>query len=302
MISELNPNQIETLQLELDPTAELFLIDHAMNGIPILPGVVGLFGFEKIARRFTNQNIAPDRFFRMENINFLVPVKFYRDEKKTIAWTGQFRETDDPAVVSVVLESDLLFRNRPPERVVHFTGTVRLTDSGITKPAPVEPDDFSSAEFVSAEAIYRLFFHGPTFQVLNNVRRSGETVIGSASENLSPLTLSDNRPSIIPMLIELCFQTVSAYEAGTSGIVGLPRSIGSLTVYDPNPSDWRNCCAIVKRRNPNDPNCGFDACVTDASGNVILEIHEFRTAPLPFPVADELLERLRPLSDTNRDH
>lgn len=302
MYANFDPNNIVTLQNELDPTKETFLKDHAMNGIPILPGVVGIYGFKKAALRVAEKISAPDTEYRvacMEDINFLIPMKFYRDKKKTVTWKAQGISSAGHTVISVSLESDLMFVNRPPEHVVHFTAAVRLTADKAAAAAAKEPVEWLRKESVDAETIYKLYFHGPTFQVLDSVQRSGAAVVGRAAKNLEPLVLDGGERSVIPMLIELCFQTAGVYQAGNSGILALPRSIQTLSVYDEDPKDLKDLYAEVKYSNPDDIHAGYDARVLDKTGNVILEIRGYATAPLPFPVEEKLLEPMKILADSN---
>lgn len=304
MYKNFDPNNIVTVQNELDPTKETFLKDHTMNGIPILPGAVGIYGFKKAALRIAEKISAPDTEYRvagMEDINFLIPIKFYRDKKKTVTWKAQGISRAGHNVINVSLESDLMFVNRPPEHVVHFTAAVCLTTDEVTAPAAKEPVEWLRKESVDAETIYKLYFHGPTFQVLDSVQRNGAAVIGRAAKNLKPLVLNDGEQSVIPMLIELCFQTAGVYQVGSSGILALPRSIQTLSVYDEDPKDLKDLYAKVTYSSPDDIHAGYDARVLDKTGNVILEIRGYVTAPLPFPVEEKLLEPMKILADSAND-
>ena len=302
MYANFDPDNIIMFQNEFDPTKETFLKDHAMNGIPILPGVVGIYGFKKTALRIAEKISAPDTEYRvacMEDINFLIPMKFYRDKKKTVTWKAQGISRAGHIVINVSLESDLMFVNRPPEHVIHFTAAVRLTTDKAAASAAKRPTERLSKGSVDAKTIYQLYFHGPAFQVLDSVQRSGDTIIGRAAKDLKPLILDGGEQSVIPMLIELCFQTAGVYQAGSSGILALPRSIQTLSVYDEDPKDLKDLYAEVSCGNPDDIHAEYDARVLDKTGNVILEIRGYVTAPLPFPVEEKLLEPMKILADSN---
>lgn len=290
---------------ELDPIKEVFLLDHAMNGIPILPGVIGIDGFRKAAIHFAQNMSFPDGEYSaavMENIRFLVPMKFYRNQKKTITWKVHGIAKGDNVIVSVSLESDLLFMNRPPKHVVHFTGVVHLTSGNVRRPEASSPVKWLRKKSVDSKTIYNLFFHGPSFQVLDSVQRNGDTIIGRASKNLKPIVLNGVEQSMPPLLIELCFQTVGVHQAGNTGVLALPSSIHTLTIYDYCPKNLNDFFAEVRYSNPDDVDAGYDARVLDQNGNVILEIGGYVTSPLPFPVDPALIEPMRLLADELKEN
>jgi len=64
----------------LDPKQQPFLDDHRIDGIPVLPAVMGMEAFAEAARL-----LAPDRHvLAVEDAGFSAPLKFYRDEPRTI--------------------------------------------------------------------------------------------------------------------------------------------------------------------------------------------------------------------------
>ncbi|MBK9102448.1 MAG: SDR family NAD(P)-dependent oxidoreductase [Austwickia sp.] len=69
----------------LDPKEQPFLYDHRIDGTPVLPGVMGMESFTEIA-----QIAAPEgyRVGAVENMQFMAPVKFFRDEPRTLIISG----------------------------------------------------------------------------------------------------------------------------------------------------------------------------------------------------------------------
>ena len=60
----------------LDPAVQPFLDDHRIDGTPVLPGVMGMEAFAEVARL-----LVPEWYVvAVEDVDFLTPVKFYRDE------------------------------------------------------------------------------------------------------------------------------------------------------------------------------------------------------------------------------
>ena len=65
---------------ELDPAAQPFLDHHRIEGTPVLPGVMGMEAFAEAARL-----LAPGwRSTAIEDVAFLAPFKWYRDEPRRL--------------------------------------------------------------------------------------------------------------------------------------------------------------------------------------------------------------------------
>ncbi|NPV74744.1 MAG: SDR family oxidoreductase [Anaerolineae bacterium] len=285
------------LEADLDPQTEQYLKDHALNGIPVLPGVMGIEGFSVAARHISSVLGSTRGSFQvagLEDIQFLAPFKFYRNEKRRIAWNAQAIHTGNGLVVHVSLESNSVSKIQPAERLLHFTGKVKLLPSNeALEKAAVKPPHWNGAYKVEAEQIYRLYFHGPTFQVLEGVQRSEEGVTGKLRADLPPI-IGDRQTSLTrPALVELCLQTAGIWEIGKTGVLGLPGSIGSLKLYEVRASD----AAIFAQVQPRQENghLSFDAQVVDARGRLYLELKDYRTSPLPYAVESGLIEPLKKL-------
>ncbi|MGA7758085.1 MAG: SDR family oxidoreductase, partial [Ilumatobacteraceae bacterium] len=68
------------VETTLDPLQQPFLHDHRIDGTPVLPGVMGMEAFAETARL-----LAPDHHvLAVEDVSFAAPLKFYRDEPRTL--------------------------------------------------------------------------------------------------------------------------------------------------------------------------------------------------------------------------
>jgi len=296
----LDLNQGILLEAELDPQDEPFLKDHALNGIPLLPGVMGIEGFSVAAKHVSSVLGSKKSGFEvdgLEDIHFLTPFKFYRGEARRITWKAQVVREAAGLVAHVCLESTLALSTRKKEVVQHFAGKVRLKPVEDTDPEVlVKPPEWNGAYTVSAEEIYRLYFHGPAFQVLEGVQLGGEgdVVLGRLARNLPPITGTKQAMVTLPVLLELCLQTAGVWEVGSTGILALPQSIGNLNLYRLKPNDLA-IYAEVRPGQDEDGNRHFDARVVDSNGRLYLDVHNYRTAPLPYSVEAELVKPLRAL-------
>ena len=161
--------------------------------------------------------------------------------------------------------------------------------------AAIKPPLWNGRTTIQASQIYRLYFHGPSFQVLEGVQRSEDGVIGKLQPNLP--SLSGDRVTFLtkPALVELCLQTAGIWEIGRTGVLALPGSIGSLKFYEVR-SNGTDIYAQVQPRE-DDGKARFDAQVVDARGHIYLELKDYRTSPLPYPVETDLLRPLAGLVD-----
>jgi len=136
---------------------------------------------------------------------------------------------------------------------------------------------------------------------LEGVQRSGDGVLGTLNRETPNITLAEQDLVTTPVLLELCLQTAGIWEAGATGALALPSSIGELRLYPISP----NGVPIFAAVNPSqdcEGNLSFDASVVDAKGRVYLEVENYRTARLPYTVDEHLLEPLRELVQNGSSH
>jgi Polyketide synthase dehydratase len=235
---------------------------------------------------------------RLEDIQFLTPIKFYHNLPRKIMWKALVLREANGLVAHVTLESDLVFKNRPTERMLHFSGKVFLEPAAPPEEVTSEPPGWKGRYTLKADDIYRIYFHGPAFQVLEGVQCSGANIVGKLCRNLPPLTggSSSSEPVTVstPLLIELCMQTAGIWEAGTTGVLALPSSIGVLRLYRRSPNGMPIYAEVRPGR---DAKGGlyFDARVIDGKGRVYLELNDYYTSPLPYGVEKSLLLPLKGL-------
>jgi malonyl CoA-acyl carrier protein transacylase len=285
------------LEADLDPQIEPFLKDHSMNGIPLLPGVMGIEGFSVAAKHVSSvlgSGKAGYEVTNLEDVSFLTPFKFYRGEPRRITWKAQVLRESNGLVAHVTLESDLALKTNRVEHKVHFSGKVHLEPLHSQKEMTATPPEWNGAYTVNAEEIYRLYFHGPAFQVLDGVQLSGNTVLGKLRSHLPPFTSGGLELLSTPVLVELCLQTAGIWEAGKTGTLCLPSSIGFIRLYNSKVDGIPVYAEVTPSKDADGRMC-FDARVIDAKGHLFLEISDYRTSPLPYTVEDNILAPMQAL-------
>ena len=145
----------------------------------------------------------------------------------------------------------------------------------------------SERELGPAE-IYRVYFHGPAYQVVEKAWRSNGEAVGLFSTSLPP----DHQPFAnatvaSPRLIELCFQTAGLLEMGTRGTMGLPLHVERVRLLRAPTEKGR----LFARVHP--AGAGFEGRVVDEEGRVHLVLEGYRTVELKDAVDAKGLEPFR---------
>jgi hypothetical protein len=263
----------------LDPMVQPFLRDHRIDGTAVLPAVMGMEAFAEAARV-----LAPGwNVVELEAFDFAVPVKFYRDEPRTLTVTALVRPAGDGLVAECRLEADrLLAGSDTPQRTVHFTGSVRLArQMPLQQTSAVPP---AGERTLSTEDTYRLYFHGPAYQVVGSAWRGAHGLAARLAEGLPANHAPMDKPVVIgPRLIELCFQAAGLDEVITSGRLALPTHVERVRFFT-RPVESEGLVATAEPAED-----GYRCAVVDPRGQVILQIGGYRTVPLPQAIAPDVL-------------
>ena len=113
-----------TIETTLDPAIQPFLHDHQIDGTPVLPGVMGIEAFAEAALcLLPGWHIAA-----LEDVNFLAPFKFYRNEPRTVTVGTVVHPQGNTLVADCrLIGSRSLPNHAEPQVTTHFTGRVWLT-------------------------------------------------------------------------------------------------------------------------------------------------------------------------------
>jgi polyketide synthase-like dehydratase family protein/polyketide synthase family protein len=267
------------VETTLDPQAQPFLYDHQFEGVPLLPGVMGTETFAELAGL-----LAPGyQVAAVQHERFHSPFKFYRGQPRTLHLSATISPSCDGDLIAHTALRSVSEAPRPglPSREdLHFTAEVRLARQ--VAPAPNAAFDPPAADTlpIDRERIYKVYFHGPAYQVLERARVEGDRVIGLMAEGLPPNSAPDGVASpMAPRLIELCFQTAGLWEMSSKGVLALPLAVGSVTTYrQPQAAEGRRLYALVTAL---DGGAAFDAQVLDEAGNIYVELRGYQTVQLP---------------------
>jgi len=300
-ITSLSVHQGLTIETTLDPNIQPFLYDHQINGNPVLPGVMGIEAFAEAALWM----LPGWHVEAVEDVNFLAPFKFYRNEPRTLETAALIYPQDDCLLAACRLTGRRPLPNQTePQVTTHFTARVRLAkQSSASRPGHLsqvaarggrawhELLTTPAGPTLEASDIYSVYFHGPAYQVVERAWRDGNWIIGAMKRNLPPNHHPAERPTLMaPRLIELCFQTAGLWEMDVQGRMGLPKHVERVCFWGaPAPAEERLFAVVT----PDTEQGSFDAEVVDAKGNAYVSLYGYRTVALPDSIDTERLKSLR---------
>ena len=267
-----------------------------MDETPLLPGVMGLEGFAEVASLLARLGGAASfSVAEIDDVQFQAPLKFYRSEARSLTGRARLRPAGAGLHAEVALASSRALAGGNVQQTRHFSGRVRLVAQAEGQgPARAEAPRWNGAETLAPDAIYRVYFHGPAFQVLSGVQSDGARVVGRFSRDLPPMTDRERETLVAPLLIELCLQTAGVWEIGKTGALALPSAIERVRLYA-LPANGAPLYAEIEPRSGTAEELAFDARVLDEDGVVYLELLGYRTARLPLPVPQEDVAPLQAL-------
>jgi NAD(P)-dependent dehydrogenase (short-subunit alcohol dehydrogenase family)/acyl carrier protein/phosphopantetheinyl transferase len=193
-----------------------WLADHAIDGVPVLPGVVGL---EVMAA--TAAALFPGLTYRgARDVRFDAPIKVHRDEPTSIVCEATAIGDGE---AHVRLFSTRRLRTGRQQQLDHFSALVEFGEPDSTDGLP---SVFLPDETVDQAAIYRRFFHGPVFQVLTSI-------FGVSADGLVGEAKVDDRPIggallTSPLVLEAAFQAAGLHRMMVAHTMGLPQSIDEV--------------------------------------------------------------------------
>jgi hypothetical protein len=150
---------------------------------------------------------------------------------------------------------------------------------------------FAAGSMIEAADIYRVYFHGPAYRVLERASWDEKHVVGQMSEGLPANHEPRELPLLIsPRLIELCFQTAGLWEMSRQHRFGLPLHVDRITVLPVAEGAEHDICAIVTHSLEQG---SYDAEVVDSTGKCFVRMTGYRTVALPGSVNLEAVHALQ---------
>jgi NAD(P)-dependent dehydrogenase (short-subunit alcohol dehydrogenase family)/phosphopantetheinyl transferase/acyl carrier protein len=257
-----------SLTLDGDP----WIVDHAIDNVPVLPGVIGLEMMVGTALAVNPRG----RFVGFEDVTFAAPLKLHRDQTAEIEVTAC---PDEDGAWLCVLSSSRVLRNGRTQVTRHFEARVQLVEMPLL---PALPSAWFPEERVSQKDIYRRFFHGPRFQVLRAA--DAVTVQGLLAEAVVEHGPIAEGLATEPLVLEAAFQAAGLHRIALEGVMALPASIDAVELVR-SAVEGESLQVVVLARGGS-----YDIDV-DGPGGRIMRVRGFRMVDKdPIPPGDRLPE------------
>ena len=297
-IEEISPYSSVTFSTVIDSERHPHLKDHAIDGVPYMPGVMALEAFAESAVLLWPL-CAVDGF---DEVEFGLPVKVTKDSKSIRIKANFDRQDDDHIWIRCHLETDLTNSSGEVfgEPTIHHRGIVRLLKSG-GSPEPVENHSLGLVTMSSAihgpSFVYERMFHGPRFQVHGGV--IGGIDVDDDRGLDGHLLRRDELPNqelfaeesqgkrmqleFLPMVVEGCLQNAGLVSMEVDGLESLPVGIEHL---DMDISSFSGSLRVrTVRRSIDDQGITLhDAVVVNEDNATVMHISGLRLkgmAPIP---------------------
>ena len=270
------------VETTLDPKVQPFLFDHAPDaGQPWLPGVMATEALAQLALA-----AAPGyRVAAVENEQMLGAFKFFRMEPRTLYLSAVVKPAGNGELLAhAVLRSVTkpAKEGLPTQVKEHFIADVRLVPNSLPVEKPVVEFTAPAAESLPIEAseIYKSFFHGPTYQVIERARVSEHECVALMAHDLGPNTEPVDAESVMaPRLVELCFQAAALWNTRVKNAMAFPLGFEAVSAWrQPAEAEGRRLYSICKTHNDGE---SFDAQVVDEAGNVFVTLRSYLTVSRP---------------------
>ena len=260
------------LEKEFNLNSDPYLADHAIEGTPYVPGVMGIETFMETATALTGE--VPQG---LKDVHFYLPIKLLRNRPQAVRVIGKAAGNE----ASMEIESDFInskgvkMGNTRRHFTAHTLGSFVSTWDSVKAEAMT---GLNAPMSVSKEEIYKKYFHGPSFQVLAGIVRVDKHA-SLAVYHTTPRPQWNDGPRTLlanPMLIEAAFQCCGFQDMSIEHKMTLPDGIAEVAVLNKQVPPAQLYLYGVNRGNTADGKTLHDAYVFDAQGNVWVEIHGYQ--------------------------
>jgi NAD(P)-dependent dehydrogenase (short-subunit alcohol dehydrogenase family)/acyl carrier protein len=207
----------KVFSIEKDP----YLTDHAIENKPYVPGVMGIETFMESGCLLFGKRVNS-----VKNVRFNLPIKLLRNKPVEILIKSDGNKIE--------LESDFIGPKGVKLKTrTHFTCQTIKEISKLDWDCK-QPDLLGFKSYtISKEQIYKDFFHGPSFQVLDGICKVDKNEVFAVYKKPdAPLWKNTAHRKLIahPMIIEAAFQTCGYRDLRLVKRVTLPDRVAKVAV------------------------------------------------------------------------
>ncbi|WP_423972044.1 SDR family NAD(P)-dependent oxidoreductase [Elusimicrobium simillimum] len=261
----------QSIEAEKNFTLETdyYLADHAIEGTPYVPGVMGIETFMEAATLVTGQKPKG-----LQDVHFYLPIKLLRNRPQAVTVKG----TVVNGQCEMEIESDFINSKgvKMGDTRRHFTA--RTLANPQSNWAAVKDSIKLSNKFIATnEDIYKRYFHGPSFQVLEGVLSITDNTVLARYKRPAEKLFTDGPKKLIayPLLIEAAFQACGYRDLSVDNRMNLPDSIGQCIVHGKGESPESLYLYGVYKGLSIEGKSIYDAYVFDEDMNLWIELSDY---------------------------
>ena len=265
--------EVRELRIQINLEEDTFLLDHVVDGSPVLPTVMQL---DLVARALRAVEQKQPAGLLLRDITVGPPVRFDRPGPRDLdllcipeparrpappAWRCELRSPghDAPHLVAVA---------------EHAAGSA---------PWAAARDERATCLSCGPDLVYPPFFHGPAFQVVGAFGREAGGLRAALAPGLPPLSWGCGPTMLRPRLLELALQCCGLQELAETGRMMVPASLEAVHWHPASltADDGTSAMAVARPRS-GQQNSGrvFDGQVMTPAGEVLVTVTGYRTADL----------------------
>jgi malonyl CoA-acyl carrier protein transacylase len=254
-----------------DVKKDLGLDHHRINGVPVLPGVLGIELMAQAARQHFSQEI-----FELEDVEFKLPLKMFRDEPVEVCVEIVWHENRARVELTSVFQGPKKSMKRE-----HFKATIILNAEPSLAPALPNFIDKEYSDITIQDA-YKRYFHGPRFKVMKELLSWNKSSLISALVHDRPVwmdKIDHGDFCTLPLVREGAFQTAGLFEMVHYDRMALPAGVKKI-VLRRQPEFTEAVYTFIRKNTEAGSGLNFDLWSLGSDGEIIDYMEGYQTAKL----------------------
>jgi hypothetical protein len=277
------------LKIQINPEEDTFLLDHVVDGSPVLPTVMQLDLVARTLRAVEQeQEQEQPAGLLLRDITVGPAVRFDRPGPRDL----DLLCTPEPSRGSAPPAWRCELRS-PGHDAPHLV--VAAGHAPGSAPWARSRGEWANSLSCGPDLVYPPFFHGPAFQVVGRFGREGGGLRAALAPGLPPLSWGCGPTVLRPRLLELLLQCCGLQELAETGRMMVPAGFETMHWHLASlAADDRTSAMAVAWPRPRRVNSGrvFDGQVVTPAGTVLVTVTGYRTADLGQPARQAYAARL----------
>jgi len=256
----------------LDLVGDLYLDQHRLDGVPVLPFAIGL---EYMAEAAVAAGLEESDALELADVRLFQGLRLAREDLPI-----EIEVRAEPVAAPERRRFDVTLAAADGAGKIAYRASVRAGEAAVgeTLPPPLVADAAMAAVAVD-EAYRRWLFHGPLFQSIARIdaldRRGFDLVLApSRAADFCPFA-ERGEWLIDPAVVDALFQGVLIWSRRVRDSATLPNRIGLIRRFGRDALPGELTARVRIHSDPSHPVTTGDAVFGDARGRVLLAVRQF---------------------------